>query len=102
MTKPATRRKFRDDFGVFVCEHVFQSARAVTFCVRDWDGSWQFLCGDDDPERDPIHLVHVGALIARDASLQATADMDVGTFAERKSEDVEWDFGVLDPEDEPS
>jgi hypothetical protein len=102
MTKPAPRLEFRDDFGVFVCEHVFKSARSVLFCVRDWDGSWQFLCGEDDPRNDPIHLIHVGELLARDPSLHETAGMDVGSFGERTSASGAWDFGALEPGGKPT
>jgi hypothetical protein len=100
LTTASTRRIFRDDLGVFVCDHVFRASTPVLLCVRDRDASWQFLCGQDDLTDDQVHLVHFGALLANDASLAELTDLQPGNYAERQSTEVVWSFGKLDPEDD--
>ncbi len=100
MTTDSVRRTFRDDLGVYVCDHVFQASTPVLLCVRDRDASWQFLCGQSDLTGDEIHLVHIGALLARDATLAELTRLQPGSYAERQSERVAWTFGDLEPDDE--
>jgi hypothetical protein len=100
MTTALTRRIFGDDLGVFVCDHVFRASTPVLLCVRDRDASWQFLCGEDDLSDGQVHLVHVGALLANDASLAELTDLQPGNYAERQSIEVAWSYGELDPDDD--
>lgn len=89
--------EFKDDYGVFVCPHVFQQSLPILFSVRDFDGSWQFLCGDDDcVENGKPHLVHVGKLTESDPTIHHLTSMEIGTFAERFSSIAGWTFGKLE------
>ena len=49
--------KFREDYGVFCCEHIFNRERKVKLIVRD-DG-YQFLCGEDDIENSEPKFVGI-------------------------------------------
>lgn len=85
---------FQPDFGVTVCNHVFCGA-PVLLVVRDEELSWQFLCGGS-LEDDKPHHVGVGNLLARDATLAATVELEIGAYAERQSQKTPWIIGRLD------
>ncbi|MCB4438681.1 DUF2185 domain-containing protein [Alteromonas sp. McT4-15] len=88
---------FKDDYGVFVCPHVFAQSAPILFSVRDFDGSWQFLCGDDDCiESSKPKLVHVGKLAKIDPTIHQLTSMGIGTYAERFSSIADWTFGKLE------
>lgn len=89
--------KFRDDYGVYVCSHIFENSRPILDSVRDKDGSWQFLCGVDGcvDEGEP-HLVGVGHLVKRDLSVNQLTSLKPGMYAERANENEPWKYGLLD------
>ncbi|WP_252036461.1 MULTISPECIES: hypothetical protein [Vibrio] len=87
--------KFRNDYGVFVCTHVFEKTRPVLFSVRDFDGDWQFLCGIDGcVESGRPHHIGVGHLVAEDAT-DLTA-LESGTCARRSALGSQWVAGKLE------
>ncbi|MES9901603.1 MAG: hypothetical protein ABW168_02840 [Sedimenticola sp.] len=89
--------KFRDDYGVYVCPHVFNDEKPVLDAVRDPDGYWQFFCGDPScPENTEPKLVGVGHLINRDKTIDELAKLEVASYAERKSVKSPWRIGKLD------
>ncbi|WHI50165.1 hypothetical protein P3339_17185 [Microbulbifer sp. MLAF003] len=89
--------KFRDDYGVYVCPHVFDGSRPVLDSCRDTDGSWQFLCGVQEcMENSEPRFIGVGHLIKRDESINDLTVLEPGTYAERKSINAEWTFGKLE------
>ena len=88
---------FKDDYGVFVCPHVFDKSSPILFSVRDFDGSWQFLCGDNGcVESSKPRLVHVGELAKSDPTIHELTTMEIGTYAERFSSIADWTFGELE------
>jgi hypothetical protein len=85
------KRKFRDDFGVFVCPHVLAGA-TVLKVVRDQEGDWQFSCGDEAADEGvDLQLVAVGDLIANDISLADSVELGLGQGIERSAHYKEWD-----------
>ena len=94
----AHMNKFRADYGVFVCPHVFEGNTDVLFAVRDFDGSWQFLCGaDHDAESEAPRHVGVDHLAENDSSIHELTALLPGQFASRQSRDSDWTVGDLDP-----
>ena len=92
-------RAFRNDYAVFLCDHVFQRADPVTLVVRDSDGDWQFLCGVDGcVESSTCHTVGVGHLIGQDSTLASAAQLEPGQFLERASPNQPWVLGTLEDE----
>lgn len=87
-------RNFNDDYGVYVCHHVFAKAAPVSFVVRDYDGEWQFLCGHND-ENVSCHLIGVGHLIKDDPTLNEMANLEPGSYAERQALNEKWSVGDL-------
>ena len=91
--------KFRADYAVFVCPHVFEGNTDVLFAVRDFDGSWQFLCGaDHDAKSEAPRHIGVGHLADNDSSIHELTALLPGQFASRQSRNSNWTVGDLDPE----
>ncbi|MCG9599184.1 MULTISPECIES: hypothetical protein [Vibrio] len=89
--------KFRNDYGVFVCTHVFEKTRPVLFSVRDFDGDWQFLCGIDGcVESGRPHHIGVGHLVAEDATINDLTALEPGTCARRSALGSQWVVGKLE------
>ena len=89
--------KFRDDYGVYVCPHVFKKESPVLECIRDPDGYWQFFCGHENCalESEP-HFIGVGHLTNSDASINDLTCLEPGTYGERKNINESWIFGQLE------
>lgn len=87
--------KFRQDFGVYCCPHVFREERPILLVIRDPDGDWQFLCGCDD-DNDDCHHVGVGHLLKRDPSLEVMAKLKIATGAEKERKGDEWLYFELE------
>lgn len=92
MAKRGVKKKqFRSDYGVFVCPHVLDGA-AVLEVVRDFDGDWQFRCGDTEADKDAdLTLIAVGDLLAADPSLGDSVELNNGQGIERKATYKDWE-----------
>lgn len=89
-------RRFRPDYGVYVCGHVFREARPTLLVIRDSDGSWQFLCGQDGCiEEEDAHVVGVGHLLERDPTLEKSAELEPSQYFERQSSSSSWVLGNI-------
>lgn len=88
-------RKFRGDYGVYCCPHVFNNERPILLVIRETDGEWQFLCGEND-DIDECHHVGVGHLLERDSKLEKMADLAKATGAERKKNGDDWEYFDLE------
>ncbi|TKB45849.1 hypothetical protein [Thalassotalea mangrovi] len=89
--------KFNDNYGVYVCPHVFNQESPVFVCVRDPDGDWQFFCHDEEcPENSEPHLIGVGHLTEADPSINELTTLAPNTFAERQSPEEPWLFGEIE------
>ena len=89
--------KFREDFGVFVCEHVLNDNAKVLQVTRDLEGDWQFTCGDDvADETSDLHLLAVGELLQRDISLSDAVVLEPGQGIERAATYKDWDTFALE------
>ncbi|OCY53658.1 hypothetical protein [Acinetobacter pittii] len=87
-------KQFQRDFGVYCCPHIFHKEKPVLLVVRDEDGDWQFLCGNDAD--DECHYVGVGHLLDRDNSLEVLVDLEKNTGAERDDANQVWKYFPLD------
>lgn len=93
-------RKFRNDFGVYTCPHVFKKQRPVNLIIRDPDGDWQFSCGNEEADdASDCHLIGVGHLLEIDSSLGIMADLEPNHGAQRNQANDDWEFFELDTED---
>lgn len=89
--------KFKSDFGVYVCPHVFEGTSPVLDSVCDYDGDWQFLCGDHScVETSEPKYIGVGHLVSIDSSINELTKLEPGMYAERAGKESPWKFGKLD------
>lgn len=95
MTDHQESMRFRGDFGVVACDHVFRHESPVLLVVRDEEQSWQFLCGAG-LENDQCRHVGVEHLLERDSSLETMASLAVGSYAERSAASEPWKYGRLE------
>lgn len=95
------KKEFRKDYGVFVCQHVHQQQAPVLCVLRDAEGDWQFLCGDEDADsQSDAHLVAVGELLARDASLNMAVELDINEGIDRADKYSPWEGFILAEDEE--
>jgi hypothetical protein len=89
--------KFKSDFGVYACPHVFDGSRPVLESVRDFDGDWQFLCGIEGcVQKGGPHHIGVGHLVQTDPSIDELTVLEPGMYASRSEKHLAWDIGQLD------
>ncbi len=88
--------KFKSDFGVYVCPHIFDRSRPVLDSIRDFDGDWQFLCGVEGCIEDgEPHHIGVGHLASTDSTINELTVLEPGMYAERSDIKAVWEFGKL-------
>jgi len=89
-------KKFKHDYGVFICKHVFKNKSSVDLVIRDSDGHWQFLCGKDSKkDLDECHLVGVEHLLKFDPTLEIMVELKPSEGAERSNSKYGWEFFEL-------
>ena len=65
----------------YLCSHIFENTRPILF-VSKADREWQFLCGQFDHEEDEVpHVVCIGDILERDASLSSLIDTHSGKLS---------------------
>lgn len=90
-------KKFREDLGVYICPHIFESKGPVLEAFRDSDGYWQFFCGGEhDWEKELPKLVCVGHFTDLDPSIHELTSLNPNEFAERGSIEAPWEFGKIE------
>ena len=83
---------FNPALGVYCCPHVFANTSAIQLVIHDDD--WQFLCGEPH-EDEQCHLVGIGHLLERDASLQQLAALGNGCGAMRIHAKADWELFTI-------
>jgi hypothetical protein len=73
----------------YICAHIFEKSRPVLLVAHE-EGDWIFACGKDDHETNQWHVVGVGHLIDRDATLNDCANLQEGYEAERNAVGGAW------------
>ena len=89
--------KFNDNYGVYVCPHIFKKESPVLVSIRDPEGYWQFFCEDENcPEKSVPHLIGVGHLTQSDPIIHALTCLKSSSFAQRIHANANWEFGELE------
>jgi hypothetical protein len=89
--------EFNDNYGVYICPHIFKKESAVFVGLRDPDGYWQFFCEDEScPESSEPHLVGVGHLTSEDPTINELTSLQPNSFAQRIHVNADWEFGELE------
>ena len=84
--------KFSDssDTACFVCDHVLSRQRPILHVTHDYDGYWQFLCGQNNHDESNAKIISIGQATEIDNSINDLYEMPMGVGADRKSIDDEW------------
>lgn len=88
-----TEFKFKDDENTFcfVCDHVLSKQRPILYVAHDKeDGSWQFLCGQDDHTEVNAKIISLKQAAEIDTTINDLYEMPLGVGAERKSTKDKW------------
>lgn len=89
--------EFNDNFGVYVCSHVFIKESPVLVGIRDPEGDWQFFCGDENcAETSKPHFICVGHLTLVDPTINDLTCLNSGYFAQRIHANADWEYGELE------
>ena len=88
-----TDYKFKEpkNTACFVCNHVLEKNRPILFVSHESnDGSWQFLCGENDHSEENIRIISIEEAIKLDSTLNELYEMPEGFGAERKEVGKKW------------
>lgn len=88
-----TEYKFREaeNTACIVCDHVLSKQRPILFVSHDReDGSWQFLCGQDDHTEANAKIISLKGATEIDSTINDLYEMPLGVGAERKSIQDPW------------
>jgi len=89
--------EFNDNYGVYVCPHVFKKESPVLVGIRDPEGDWQFFCDDENcPENSEPHLIGVGHLTQADPTINELTCLKPGSFAQKIHANADWEYGELE------
>lgn len=92
--QPAFYLQQLQETTVRVCSHVLDGSKPILQVIRSAAGDWHFLCGADHEhdyhEGPPMSLEE---MIKRDVSLNQVAALEPHDFAERSSQEADWQFG---------
>lgn len=78
-----------ENTAVLTLTRVMQGGRPILYVVRDADGDWQFLDGEDVEEKDAL-VVALQQMVAFDSSIGALSDLPTGWDAEREAVGQPW------------
>ncbi len=82
------------NLAVITTKYILEEGEPILYVIRDEDGDWQFLDGQDITEADAI-VVSLGQIIERDNSIKELLDMPKETEAKRKDTNNPWVFYKL-------
>ena len=88
-----TEYKFKEaeNTACFVCDHVLSKQRAILYVAHDKeDGSWQFLCGQDDHTDANAKIISLKQATEIDSTINDLYEMPLGVGAERKNTKDKW------------
>jgi len=74
----------------FTCSHVINDKSQILYVTHDSDGTWQFLCGNDNHTENNAKIVSLKQIVEIDQSLNNLYEMPKGVGATRKSIDDTW------------
>ncbi|MFG0283894.1 MAG: hypothetical protein ACF8R7_05685 [Phycisphaerales bacterium JB039] len=85
--------------SVIALKRIMQQGAPVLCALRDEEGDWQFLDGDECTEDDAA-IVTLGDIVAHDPTLRELAALPPGFAAVRETADGPWFVGIMEDDDE--
>ena len=75
----------------FTCDHVMNRQRPILLVSHEEeDGSWMFMCGQDDHTETNYKIVSLRNIVDIDNSVNALSEMPLGCGAERETVNDKW------------
>jgi hypothetical protein len=92
--KKATKLSFRfkepEDTACITCTHVLNKQNPILYVIHDKDGSWQFLCGQNNHTEANAKVISLKQIVAIDETINDLFEMPLGVGVERKSRLDNW------------
>jgi hypothetical protein len=87
-----SKYKFPDssDTACFVSDHVLSRQRPILHVTHDYDGYWQFICGENDHGGSNAKIISIGQATEIDNSINDLFEMPRCVGADRKSIHDKW------------
>jgi hypothetical protein len=80
-----------ENTACIVCDHVLNRHRPILYASHDSDdGSWQFLCGQDDHTPSNAKVISLKNATMIDPSINDLYEMPLGVGAERENIHAQW------------
>jgi hypothetical protein len=88
-----TEYKFSDtkDTACFVCDHVLNKQKSILHVTHDYDGYWQFICGQNNHDETNGKIISIGQATKIDCTINDLFEMPLGFGADRKSINDKWE-----------
>lgn len=78
------------DLSVVTLKRIMEGQASVLYASHEWDGTWQFLDGEDCTAEDAA-LPTLGEMVAHDATLTELAALPHGFYAFRDDVSGPWE-----------
>jgi len=85
--------KFKEpeNTACFTCDHVVNRQRPILYASHDADdGSWQFMCGQNDHTPANAKIISLKQATEIDATINDLFEMPLGVGAERENVNEKW------------
>jgi len=85
--------KFKEpeNTACFTCDHVVSKQRPILYASHDADdGSWQFMCGQNDHTAANAKIISLKQATEIDATINDLFEMPPGVGAERENVNEKW------------
>jgi hypothetical protein len=81
----------KESTACFSCDHVVNKERPILYVSHDAeDGSWQFLCGQDDYTEANGKIISLKNATEIDETINDLYEMPLGVSAKRESVNAKW------------
>lgn len=80
-----------ENYAYIICDHVANKERPIPYACHDGDdGSWQFLCGQDDHNESNAKVISLKNVTEIDETINDLYEMPLGVGAEREKPGAKW------------
>lgn len=80
-----------ENTACIVCDHVVNKERPILYASHDADdGTWQFLCGQDDHNESNAKVISLKNVTEIDETINDLYEMPLGVGAEREKPGAKW------------
>ncbi len=89
--KPNFKFTDSENTACIVCDHAANEERPILYASHDAaDGSWQFMCGQDDHDASNAKVISLKQATLIDESINDLYEMPLGVGAERETVASKW------------